>query len=196
MGALALQIAAGIGLASCAGLRAFLPLFAVGAAGRAGWIDLARGFEWLASTPALVVLGTAVVAEILADKVPAVDHLLDSAGIFVRPAAGALVMASALSETGPLAGAVLGLILGTPAATGVQLLKAKARLVSSAATGGLANPAQSALEDVASVSGCLICLLLPVAALALLALVAVLCFVWLRRRPPTGHRPGPASGSA
>lgn len=192
MSALALQIAAGIGLASCAGLRAFLPLFAVGAAGRAGWIDLARGFEWLASTPALVVLGSAVAAEILGDKLPAVDHLLDSAGVIVRPLAGALAMASTLSETGPLPAAVLGLILGTPAAAGVQLLKAKGRLVSSATTCGLANPAQSAVEDVASLSGCLICLLLPVVALVLLVLMAAV-FLWVRRRPRPGHRPGPVT---
>lgn len=188
MSALALQIAAGIGLASCAGMRAFLPLFAVGAAARAGWIELTQGFEWLASTPAAVVLGTAVIVEMLADKFPVVDHLLDMAGVVVRPAAGALVMASTLSETGPLPAAVLGLILGAPAAAGVQLTKAKARLVSSAATGGLANPVQSAVEDVASLSGCLVCLLLPVASLLFLVLVVAL-FLWVRRRRTRPSRP-------
>ena len=61
-------------------------------------------------------VGTAVVAEILADKIPVVDHFLDGVGLFVKPVAGTLVLASTLSGTSPLAATVLGLILGAPAA--------------------------------------------------------------------------------
>ena len=61
-------------------------------------------------------MGTAVVAEILADKIPVVDHFLDGVGLFVKPVAGTLVLASTLSGTSPLAATVLGLILGAPAA--------------------------------------------------------------------------------
>ena len=44
-----LAIAAGVVLAASAGLRAFVPLFAVGVASRTlGW-DLASGMEWLAA---------------------------------------------------------------------------------------------------------------------------------------------------
>ena len=46
------QIAMGIGLAACAGLRAFLPLFLLGLAGRFDWVSLSPTFDWLASTPA------------------------------------------------------------------------------------------------------------------------------------------------
>ena len=179
---LALQIAAGIGLASCAGLRAFLPLFVVGASARAGWLRLGEAFGWLGSTSALVVLGTAVVAEILADKVPVVDHFLDGVGLFVKPVAGTLVMASALSETSPLTATVLGLILGAPAATGVHLVKAKLRLLSTASTLGFANPAQSVVEDAASFAGCVLCIVVPVAALALVLLLAAVIGVRIGRR--------------
>ena len=177
---LVLQIAAGIGLASCAGLRAFLPLLVVGAAARAGWVQLAEAFGWLDSTPALVILGTAVVAEILADKIPVVDHVLDGVGFFVKPVAGTLVMASTLSETSPLAAAVLGLVLGAPAAAGVHLVKAKTRLLSTATTMGLANPAQSVVEDTASIAGCVLCVVVPFAALGLILLIAAV--IWFRAR--------------
>ena len=179
---LALQIAAGIGLASCAGLRAFLPLLAAGAAGRLGWIELGRGFEWLGSTPALVVLGTAVVAEMLADKLPVVDHALDAAGFFVKPIAGALAMASTQADAGPLAALVLGLILGTPLATGVHAVKAKARLLSTVTTLGHANPAQSAIEDATCVGGCVLSVALPIASVILLILAAAALFRLRRRR--------------
>jgi hypothetical protein len=180
---LAVQIAAGIGLASCAGLRAFLPLFVVGASARFGWVRLAEPFTWLDSDAALVLLGTAVAAEILADKLPVVDHFLDAIGVFVKPVAGMLVMASTLSATSPLAATVLALILGMPVAAGVHLIKAKTRIVSTVSTMGLANPVQSVVEDVASLAGCVLCVLLPIVALGIiLLLIAVL---WTRRRGPS-----------
>src|SRR5437762_495318 len=74
---LAIEVATGIALASCAGLRAFLPLFVTGALGRLGWISLSPSFEWLSSWPALVIFGVAVGTEMLGDKIPIVDHLLD-----------------------------------------------------------------------------------------------------------------------
>ncbi len=175
---LVLQIAAGIGLASCAGLRAFLPLFVVGAAARSGLIQLGGRFGWLESTPALVLLGTAVVVETLGDKYPVVDHLLDGIGLFVKPLAGALVMASTLSETSSLAAVVLAIMLGMPAAAGVHLVKAKTRLVSTATTLGFANPVQSVVEDAVSFVGSLLCVLVPAIVLGLILLILV---VILRR---------------
>ena len=47
-GALIVQIAMGVGLAACAGLRAFLPLLVVGVAGKFELVPLSESFEWLA----------------------------------------------------------------------------------------------------------------------------------------------------
>ena len=170
----ALQLATGIGLAACAGLRAFLPLLVAGAAARVGWLDLGTDFAWLAATPALVILATATVAEILADKIPAVDHALDAAATVIRPLAGALLVASTLGQASPRMAAILGLIVGAPVAGGLHLLKSKARLITSAATLGIANPAQSAVEDAASLAGCVLCVVLPFLALALLLALGAL----------------------
>ena len=52
-------IALGIGLAAATGFRVFLPLLLAGLAAHFGYIPLAENFQWLASIPALVMLGTA-----------------------------------------------------------------------------------------------------------------------------------------
>jgi hypothetical protein len=170
------QVASGIGLAACAGLRAFLPLLVVGIAGRVEWIPLTGKFEWLASTPALVVLGVAVVVEILGDKFPVVDHFLDSIQVIVKPIAGAVLAASVLAELTPLQASVLGLISGGTVAGTVHLTKANLRLVSSATTVGLANPVLSVIEDVVVFVGSVLALVVPV--LLVLFLVGALIGVW------------------
>ena len=85
---LLVHLAMGIALSACAGLRAFLPLFIVGLSGRLGWVPLSGTFEWLADWPALVVFGIAVVAELVGDKFPAVDHFLDAVQTIVKPIVG------------------------------------------------------------------------------------------------------------
>jgi hypothetical protein len=176
------QVASGIGLAACAGLRTFLPLFVVGLAGRIDWIPLTGKFEWMTSTPALVVFGVAVLVEVLADKFPVVDHFLDSIQIFVKPIAGAVLAASVLAELSPLQATVLGLVTGGTVAGTIHLTKAHLRLVSSATTVGIANPVLSAIEDVGAFLGSILALVVPV--LLMFVLVGALIGVWwfIRRR--------------
>lgn len=171
------QIAMGLSLAACAGLRAFLPLLLVGIAGRMDLIPLTHWFDWLESNPALIVFGAAVVLELLADKVPFVDHLLDVAETFVKPVAGAVVLASVVTELSPLQTTVLAIVGGSSAAGALHLTKAKARLVSSATTAGVGNPVLSFLEDVAAFLGTLASLIVPV--VALLALAGGVALTWM-----------------
>ena len=180
---LAVQVAMGLGLAACAGLRAFLPLLVVGLAGRLELVPLSESFAWLATGPALVVLSVAVVAELLADKVPVVDHALDALGTLVKPGAGTLVAASVLTDLPPLPTAVLALCTGGAVSAGVHLTKAKVRLLSTAATAGIGNPLLSVLEDVGAVIGSVAALVVPllVAALFLAALVGLLVLLAARR---------------
>jgi hypothetical protein len=188
--ALLFQLAAGAGLAACCGLRAFLPPLTIGLAARLGLGDLVFGpgfelhssFAWLASTPALVVFGSAVVVEVLADKIPWVDHALDAVQTAVRPLAGALVAAASLTELDPLPAAVVGLILGGSVAGGVHVAKAKTRLLSTAGTGGLASPVLSLVEDVLALAGSVLSVLLGGVAVLLLLLAAAVAGVWVLRR--------------
>ena len=98
-GIVLIHVSMGIGLAACAGLRAFLPLFVVALAGKLELVTLSDSFAWMASWPALIVFGVAVVAEVLSDKFPIVDNLLDSVQIFVKPIAGALVAATVVEDS-------------------------------------------------------------------------------------------------
>jgi len=173
-----LQIAMGVSLAAFAGFRAFLPLLVVGVAGRLELIPLAERFEWLGGWPALVVLGSAVVVEVLADKVPMVDHLLDVVATVMRPLAGAVAMAAPLVTLDPLAALVVGVVVGGAVAGGVHVAKSQTRLLSTASTGGTANPLVSLFEDLLVLGGSVLAVLVPLIA----AVAAIVVVVWLGRR--------------
>ena len=179
--ALLLQVAMGISLAACAGLRAFLPLLVVGAAGRLDLLPLTRSFEWLGSWPALTVFGAAVLAEFLADKFPVVDNFLDTVQTLVKPVAGTILMASVLSDLTPLQATVLGLVAGGTAAGAVHVGKAKLRLASTVTTAGTANPVVSFFEDVVAFVGTLASLIAPLLMLLVLVLAVAGCW-WAYRQ--------------
>jgi len=148
---IAMAILMGFSLAATCGLRAFLPLLIIGVAAKAGFVDLAGGFDWMGSWTALACFGAATVIEILADKIPAVDHVLDAAGVFIRPLAGAVAASSLISGMDPLMGLVVGIIVGGTIAGVVQMIKGGIRLLSTGVTCGIANPVVSAIEDGAAV---------------------------------------------
>jgi len=186
-GPVLIHVAMGIGLAACAGLRAFLPLLVIGLAGRWELVPLSPSFEWLAGTPALVVFGVAVITEALADKLPGVDHALDVLGAFVKPLTGALVTATVVKDWTPLYATVLCILVGGSTAGVVHVAKAKLRLLSTIGSAGLANPLLSAVEDLGALALAVAAILLPLALLALLALgVGTAALVIRTRRRPGG----------
>ncbi len=175
--------ALGLSLAATCGLRAFLPLLSISLLAWLGRVDLGEGFLWMASPWASLCFGTAVVAETLGDKFPVVDHALDTAGVLVKPAAGALATASMITGMDPMLAVVVGLITGGAVAEGVHMVKAKTRVLSSAFTGTLANPFLSIFEDVAATLGVILAWVAPVLAL----LVAALGGTWILRRLRRGR---------
>ena len=72
------SLALGIGLAACAGLRAWLPLLLLGGLARWGVVDLSPSFQFIAESRALVLFGVATLVEIAGDKIPEEDHALDA----------------------------------------------------------------------------------------------------------------------
>jgi len=176
------SILAAIGLAACAGLRAFLPLFAAGLAARVTDWPLIPALDWLASDPALIVFGVASVIEMTADKVPIVDHGLDVAHTFVGPAAGAIVAIIPWFrvDVPPAYAVALGIMTGATVAGGVHALSATARLKSTVTTAGIANPVLSFLEDGLAAMWALVAILAP---LLILLVVAFFAWIVLRLRP-------------
>ena len=190
VGTLAFQVAMGIGLAACAGLRAFLPLLVVSVAGKLGWVPLSDRFEWLATWPAVVVFGVAVVAELLSDKIPLIDNLLDTLQVWVKPIAGALLAIAVLTELEPLPATALGIMAGASSAGLVHVVKAKVRLLSSALTTGLGNPILSVIEDAVALVGSVLSIVVPFLIVALVALALLGVVFAVRRFTPRTTPPG------
>jgi hypothetical protein len=178
----------GLGLAASSGLKTFLPLLVMAVCARFGLfgLELSGAFAWLASPAALAVLSVATVVELAADKVPFIDHALSLLGTVTRPAAGALAAAAAFSSLDPTAAAVAGLIIGAPTALAVHTAQATTRVASTAATGGLANPLVSLVEDVAAFFGAVLAIAAPVVVPLVLAGV-VWWGVAARRRARQSH---------
>ena len=189
IGPLAFQVAMGIGLAASAGLRAFLPLLVISIAGKVGWVPLADRFEWLATWPALIVFGVAVVMELLADKIPLIDNLLDTLQVWLKPVVGALLAVAVLTELEPLPATVLGIMAGASSAGIVHLVKAKARLLSSTLTAGVGNPILSLIEDVVSLIGSILSVIVPFLIVVIVALAVTGLYVAVRRFALPAARP-------
>jgi hypothetical protein len=190
---LGLALVGGVVIAATTGLRAFLPLFALGVAGRLGWWPVEQHLRWLQSTPALVALGIATVLEIAGDKIPVVDHVLDAVGTVVRPVAGVIGSFVLLQQWPAPWGQIAALVLGG-LTLGVHGIKAKTRLGSSITTMGTANAGLSTIEDGLALIGTLFALLLPIIGLAI-AMVAVWLLVraMIRTRKATPPAPTPAA---
>ncbi|MCB9466025.1 MAG: DUF4126 domain-containing protein [Candidatus Eisenbacteria bacterium] len=166
-------LCAGIGLAAAAGIRAFLPLLAVSIGSRLGLIDLNPGLEFLSTDLALIALIVATLLEIGSDKVPVVDNMLDVVSTFLRPIAG-FVAAMAMFGDLPQPIAIAVALVMAVVSLGTQVGRAKARLGSTATTGGLANPLLSTAEDAVSGTLSFLAIVLPI-----LAGVAVLVMLWI-----------------
>jgi len=173
-----LSVALGIGLAAASGFRVFVPLLVAGLAAHFGHLPLSNGFQWLASTPALITLGTAAVFEVLAYYIPGVDHALDLVASPATVAAGVVASAAVMADVPPTVmwpvaiiagGGIAGLTKGSAA-----VLRAKSGLM----TGGLANPVVSTAETLGATGLAIFAVVLP---LLCFLVVAALLF-WAGRK--------------
>src|SRR3954454_21145070 len=86
-----------LGLATAAGLNAWIPLLATGLLARfTGLIDLDDTWDVLEQTSVLSALGAVASVDFVGDKVPAVDHALHAAGTVIAPVTGVV---AALAST-------------------------------------------------------------------------------------------------
>jgi hypothetical protein len=183
----------GIVLAATAGLRAFLPVFSASLAAWLTDLPLPDNMMWLEKPQTVLIFGVATLLEILGDKVPVVDHALDSIQVLTKPVLAVLAATPFLYQLAPEYSVGIGILLGAPLALGVHSAKATARLGSTATTGGVGNPLLSVAEDVAAVASIVIGFLAPLVALAMMA-VAIFFVVRLalrvrrRRRAPAQPR--------
>jgi len=170
-------IALGIGLAAATGFRIFIPLLLVGLAARFDMLPLGDGFQWLATTPALLTLGTAAVLETLGYYIPGVDHALDVLAGPVTLLAGIVASAAVMTEVPPAILWPVAVIAGGGAAGLTKGSTALLRAKSGVATGGLANPVVSTVETVGATGITILAIAVPV-----LCFVAVVALLWWAAR--------------
>lgn len=169
------------GLATSAGLNAYIPLLVVALLARfTDLITLKPPWDILESWWVIGVLTVLLIIEIIADKVPVVDSINDGIQTFIRPVAGAVLFAGSagvITDVHP----VLALVCGLLISGGVHAVKATARPIITGTTGGMLNPVVSTAEDVLSLVVAVLAVVLPVLALLLLLLVLI-WFIRRRRR--------------
>ncbi|MBE1535373.1 DUF4126 domain-containing protein [Actinomadura algeriensis] len=188
----------GLGLSTAAGLNAYIPMLVVGLLAR--FTDLVRlpaEFGWLTNGWILAGLAALLAAEVVLDKIPAVDTVNDAVQTLVRPAAGGAVFAATDAaerldqriETSSFMQehAWVGWVLGIAVALTVHAIKASARPLIDAGTFGVGAPVVSTAEDTASVGMSLLAILAPVVALLLILLTVWTAFRLLRRKRRAGR---------
>lgn len=178
----------GAGLSAAAGLNAYVPFLLVALLARfTDVINLPGEFGWIDSWWAIGAGALLLVAELVLDKIPAVDSLNDIVGTAVRPTIGGVVAAatnsagtldhSSFMQDNPWIAAIGGGLI----AAAVHAGKAAARPVINTASVGFGAPIVSTAEDVSSVGLSLIAVFLPVLVIVALALLAWMMWRLLRR---------------
>jgi hypothetical protein len=186
-----LEALTGTGLAASAGLNAYIPLLTMGLLARyTEAITLPGGWQWLSNGWVIAILAVLLAVEVVADKIPVVDHVNDIVQTVVRPTAGGLAFgAGSSSETVTVTdpGTFFGSHQWVPVAAGVVIalcvhgVKSVSRPVVNASTAGVGAPVASTAEDFGSVVLSLLAILLPVLVLFGLVLL-VLGGWWVMRR--------------
>ena len=171
------------GLSASAGLNAYIPLLIVGVVAHyTDWITLSNPWDLLANPWVLIVLGILVLIEMLADKIPAVNHINDAVQTFVRPAAGAVAFAASANVVTDIH-PVLAMVCGLLVAGSVHAVKsAVVRPIVTATTGGAGNVPVSIAEDIIASVMSILAILVPILVAVILILMVTLFLRWRRRR--------------
>lgn len=180
----------GLGLASAAGLNAYVPLLAMGLLARfTDLVNLPAGWAWLENGWVIAIVAVLLVVEVVADKIPALDTVNDVIQTVVRPTAGGIVFgAGSSSQTLADPGAAVSsgqwipVVVGIVIALLMHLAKSAVRPAANVATAGVAAPVLSTIEDGVSIGLVFVAILLPVLVLVALVVIAWAAFALIRRR--------------
>lgn len=173
----------GVGLSAACGFRVFVPLLIMSIAAITGLFEPSKGLEWLAMPAVCIGLGVATLTEIAAYYIPWVDNILDSIATPAAVVAGTLsTMAVSSGEMSQFAGWASAIILGGGTAGAVQMGTVAIRAVSTATTGGIANPVVSTGEWIGAVVLSILSLIVPVLVVIFVVLLIIFAVRWIRRK--------------
>ncbi len=178
-----LGIFSALGLSASAGLNAYIPLLVIGVIAHydPNLIKLNPPYDMLANPYILILIGILLIIEMLADKIPVVNHINDLIQTFVRPVAGAIAFAA---STNVITGInpILALACGLLVAGSVHVAKSAAvRPAVTATTAGAGNVPVSLAEDATSTVVSLLSILVPIA-IAVLIIITIVFLLWLWAR--------------
>ena len=168
-----ISLCLGITLSAASGLRVFIPPLIMCMAALFGDLPLAPNLQWIGSYPALIVLSTAVVVEVLAYYIPGVNNLLDLIEIPTAIAVGSVLTAATLGDLNPVLQWTLAILAGGSAAGIVETTTSVTRVAATTMTGGVGNPVLSTIEAVLSVVLTLLGLAIPLLAAGIVLLVII-----------------------
>ena len=176
-------IMAAFGLSASAGLNAYIPLLVVGViAHYSNLIHLNPPYDILANPWILIVVGILLIIEMLADKIPAVNHINDIIQTGIRPAAGAIIFAASahvITDVHPVVAILCGLLV----AGSIHVVKAVAvRPAVTATTGGAGNIPVSITEDVIATVLSVLSVVIPMLVAVFLVILIALIIWWFWRR--------------
>lgn len=178
-----LSLCIGIGLSAACGFRIFVPLLVMSLASLMGWFEPMAGFEWLTTPAVCVALAVATLFEIGAYYIPWVDNLLDTIATPAALVAGTLTtMAASTGEMSQFVSWASAIIVGGGTATAVQMSTVAVRGVSTATTGGIANPIVSTVEWISALVVSILAILLPVFVAGLVILMLIWVARWVSRK--------------
>lgn len=185
-----LETLTGLGLASAAGLNAYIPMLVLGLLDRfTGLVDLPGGWGWLGNEWVLIIVGVLAVVEIVADKVPVVDSINDAIQTVIRPTAGGIVFGAGTSAhtatvTDPAefftSNAWIPVAIGIAIALVTHLTKSTTRAAATAVAAGTASPALSTGEDAVSIGLSVAAIFAPVLVIVLLLVGGLLMWSVVR----------------
>lgn len=178
-----LSLCIGIGLSAACGFRVFVPLLVMSVASLTGLFEPMKGFEWLAMPSVCIGLTVATVCEIGAYYIPWVDNALDTISTPAAMVAGTLTtMAVSTGEMSPFASWAAAIIVGGGTASAVQLSTVAVRGLSTATTGGIANPLVSTTEWISALLISVLSFFVPVFVVIAGIILMIIGIRWIRRK--------------
>jgi len=178
----------GLGLASVAGVRAFLPLALFALFAQLGLVVPPDILGLQSGWTVVLTLSALAVVEIVLDKVRALEPAFGYVMIPIMMVSGAALFAT-VYEPGALldAGAAPGLVVGAGVAALVAVLRVTLRPSSRVSSAGVSTVFLSGMEDVVAIIGGAVGLFVPIVPLLL---VGFLLFFFNRIRKRRGRKFG------
>ncbi len=171
----------GLSLAAMTGFRAFMPPLILGILYRffPEIVSINKSFAFLASDPVLIALGVAAIIEFLGDKLPVVDNFLDWLELPAKIAFSAILTFALVPGASHWFYLLIAMVFAESATLTVHAGKTGLRAASTVATAGTANPVIGAAEDIITMIGTLLAVILPWLAAIFLAWVVLRCIRYI-----------------